>query len=351
VLTPNKQSATWVFTTVTDGSGWGSRGFSFLLGFLSVAWTMTDYDATTHMSEETHRAATLGPLSIRLAILVSGITGWLLTITLCFCLNDWDGIVRSRTGLPAAQIFLNAGGPAGGTVMWAFCILVQCFTATAAMLGNARMAYAFARDGAFPFSGLWSTISATTGTPVYAVWLVVGFCTVLLAIGFGSLETIVSVFSICAPALDISYIAVIVAHRVYEHRVRFVPGPYTLGRWSRPVNYVSICWVTFISVILFFPPVWPVTAKNMNYAVVVAAFVGIFSLGWWWAGARKTYIGPRTKDVVASSGSSSTAGVVEDEEEEAGAGGPAHGREGRESGVASPEPATSRGVSSEAGRV
>jgi hypothetical protein len=34
ILTPNKQSATWVFTTVTDGSGWGSKGFSFLLGFV-----------------------------------------------------------------------------------------------------------------------------------------------------------------------------------------------------------------------------------------------------------------------------------------------------------------------------
>jgi hypothetical protein len=47
VLTPNKQSAKWVFTHITDGSGWHSKGFSFLLGFLSVAWTMTDYDGTT----------------------------------------------------------------------------------------------------------------------------------------------------------------------------------------------------------------------------------------------------------------------------------------------------------------
>jgi hypothetical protein len=46
-LTPEKQSAKWVFTTVTDGSGWGSKSFSFLLGFLSVTWTMTDYDGTT----------------------------------------------------------------------------------------------------------------------------------------------------------------------------------------------------------------------------------------------------------------------------------------------------------------
>ena len=47
VLTPDKRSAKSVFTEVTDSSGWGNKGFSFLLGFLSVAWTMTDYDGTT----------------------------------------------------------------------------------------------------------------------------------------------------------------------------------------------------------------------------------------------------------------------------------------------------------------
>lgn len=32
VLTPNKHSARWVFMHFTDGSGWGSKFFSFLLG-------------------------------------------------------------------------------------------------------------------------------------------------------------------------------------------------------------------------------------------------------------------------------------------------------------------------------
>jgi hypothetical protein len=34
MLTPEKQSAKWVFTEITDGSGWGSKGFSFLLGYV-----------------------------------------------------------------------------------------------------------------------------------------------------------------------------------------------------------------------------------------------------------------------------------------------------------------------------
>jgi len=36
----------------------------------------------------------------------------------------------------------------------------------------------------------------------------------------------------------------------------------------------------------------------MNYAVVVGGSVGLFALGWWWAGAREKYTGPRTQELV-----------------------------------------------------
>ncbi|KAH0548484.1 hypothetical protein GP486_007938 [Trichoglossum hirsutum] len=294
ILTPNKQSAKWVFTEVTDGSGWGSRGFSFLLGFLSVAWTMTDYDGTTHMSEETHDAAIRGPVAIRMAVLVSGVVGWMLTVTLCFCLSDYDGILKSPTGMAAAQIFLNAGGTKGGTLMWFFVVLIQFFTGCSAMLADTRMAYAFARDDALPLSGFWSKINPHTQTPVNAVWLVVILSICLNCIGIGSTETILSIFNITAPALDLSYIAVILAHIVYERRVAFIEGPFTLGKWSRPINIIAIVWVCFISVVLFFPPVKPITAQNMNYAICVAAFIALFAVGWWWIGARKFVIPSHT---------------------------------------------------------
>jgi amino acid transporter len=300
VLTPDKRSASFVFTNITDGSGWGSKGFSFLLGFLNVAWVMTDYDGTTHMSEETHDAAIRGPLAIRLAVFVSGILGLLLNITFGFCLteNYIEDIVGSPTGLPVAQIFLNAGGRSGGTAMLFFVILVQFFTGASALLANARMTYAFARDEALPFSSFWSKINTVTGTPVNAVWLVTTFCGCLNLIGLGSTETIYAIFNLCAPCLDLSYIAVLFAHLVYSGRVQFIEGPFILGRLSKPMNVLAISWVLFISVVLFFPTSKPVTATNMNYAIVVAAFVGLFSLTWWWAGARKKYTGPRTQDII-----------------------------------------------------
>lgn len=104
------------------------------------------------MSEETHDAAIRGPVAIQTAVLVSGTFGWMLTISMCFCINDLDAVLASPTGLPAAQIFLNAGGKTGGTIMFAFSILVQFFTGCSAMLADTRMTYAFARDYALPFS-------------------------------------------------------------------------------------------------------------------------------------------------------------------------------------------------------
>lgn len=105
------------------------------------------------MSEETHDAAIRGPIAIQTAVVVSGILGWFLNVTFCFCLTDFDGIMNSATGLPAAQIFVNAAGTTGGSVMWFFVILIQFFTGCSAMLADTRMAYAFARDEALPFSG------------------------------------------------------------------------------------------------------------------------------------------------------------------------------------------------------
>lgn len=52
VKAPDKHNAKYVFTDVSSLSGWTPVGWSFLFGFLSVSWTMTDYDATAHITEE-----------------------------------------------------------------------------------------------------------------------------------------------------------------------------------------------------------------------------------------------------------------------------------------------------------
>jgi amino acid transporter len=46
-LQKDKHTAEYVFTNIEPDSGWSPPGFSFLFGCLSVAWIMTNCDATT----------------------------------------------------------------------------------------------------------------------------------------------------------------------------------------------------------------------------------------------------------------------------------------------------------------
>src|ERR1700730_3932398 len=82
----------------------------------------------------------------------------------------------------------------------------------------------------------WSKVNPYTNTPVNAVWLVVLFSIGLNCIGIGSTQTMVAIFNITAPCLDLSYAAVILARNLYSSSIEFRPGPYVLGRLQKPLN-------------------------------------------------------------------------------------------------------------------
>ena len=53
------------------------------------------------------------------------------------------------------------------------------------------------------------------------------------------------------------------------------------------MNAIAVIWVLFISVVLFFPPERPITPANMNYAIAVAILIALFSVSYWFLGARR----------------------------------------------------------------
>jgi amino acid transporter len=53
------------------------------------------------------------------------------------------------------------------------------FSGSALTLGSSRMVYAFARDGATPFSKYLSKVNKVTKTPVWAVWANVTFAAIV----------------------------------------------------------------------------------------------------------------------------------------------------------------------------
>ncbi|TQS34912.1 hypothetical protein Golomagni_04685 [Golovinomyces magnicellulatus] len=287
--TEKKHTSEYVFTHIESETGWSPLGFSFLFGFLSVTWTMTDYDATAHITEEISEPEVKAPWAISMAMFFTYIAGFLFNIVLCYCMGDPKEILDSPTIQPVAQIFINGLGKTGG-IFYTFCgfIILQfvCFTA---MQAAARTVFAFSRDGLIPYSKLWLKINRWTGTPLNAVWITVFFCILINLIGLGSTTAIAGVFDVCAISLDWSYCIPIFCKLLYG---KFEPGPWHMGKFSWWINIWGLIWTFFVSVIFVLPTVRPVTALNMNYAVAFLALLLVLAWIFWIVSGKRYYTGP-----------------------------------------------------------
>lgn len=287
--THDKHDASYVFTHIESNSGWTPLGFSFLFGFLSVSWTMTDYDATAHICEEMKEPERKAPWAISVAMVFTYVLGILYNIVLAFCMGDPIDILNSSQ--PVAQIYYNSLGKGGGIFYTVAMFIIMNFVGVSALHATSRTTWAQARDKMLPFSRIWYRVNKTTKTPLYSVWLNTAMCIAINLIALGSTTTINAIFNVCAIALDWSYIVPILGKMFFPHL--FKKGPWTLGRFSYLINGWASLWTLFVSVIFFLPTNIPVTAQNMNYAVAFFFGILIFSIVFWHLGGKKKYRGPQ----------------------------------------------------------
>jgi amino acid transporter len=200
-------------------------------------------------------------------------------------MGDIDNLLSSPTAQPFAQIFYNVLGPTGGILFTLFACIILNFCGIAALQANARTIFALSRDELLPFSKVWIRVNGYTQTPLIAVWLNVCLAIGINLIGLGSYTAIVAIFNVCAISLDWSYCIPIICKLIYGAKTGgYTPGPWNLGKFSTPINCWSVIWTLFVSIIFLMPTNRPVTAENMNYAVVILVGILTFAM-----------IGPRTK--------------------------------------------------------
>ncbi|GAA3125765.1 amino acid permease (GABA permease) [Kribbella aluminosa] len=298
VVVPSKhQSASFVFGHFVNNTGWGSTFYVALLGLLLAQYTFTGYDASAHMTEETQNAAIAGPRGIVMSILVSLAAGWVLLIGLTFAIQSYDGALKSSTGVPPAQIFIDAAGAVTGKILLLVVIGAQLFCGMSSVTANSRMIYAFSRDGALPGSSLWHKINAKTRTPTNAIWLAAGGAFVLGLPYLWNATAYAAVTSIAVIGLYIAYVLPTLLRLLQGDR--FQAGPWNLGRWSRPIGIIAIVWVVFITILFMLPQVSPVTGSTFNYTPIAVLVVLGFAAGYWFLSARHWFTGPKVQGTEA----------------------------------------------------
>ncbi|CAO3691997.1 unnamed protein product [Umbelopsis ramanniana] len=293
-LTPNKPTASWVFTSESfeNNSGFANNGYAFLLVILQSQYTLSGYDSAAHMSEETKNSQSGSPFGMLFSVIANGVSGFIFLIACSFMVQNFDSQITNATILPElAQVFYDGVGPAWTMVFLIFVMGSIFFSGSALTLGSSRMLYAFARDGAMPFSKKLHSLNEKTKSPVWAVWfniVVAGLLGILFMINSTAYTAIVSVNTIGS---QLSYLVPILL-RITTSRKTFVAGPWNLGVFAVPLGVISCLWLLFTCVLFILPTEAPVTAENMNYAILPFVVIMGASTLYYMLFARKWFTGP-----------------------------------------------------------
>src|SRR5215468_4396838 len=284
-------TAGFVFTHFVNNTGWGSSFYVVLIGLLLAQYTFTGYDASAHMTEETHQASTAGPRGIVMSIVVSLFAGWILLIGVTYAIQNYTKEVGATVA--PAQIFVDAIGATGGKLLLLIVIFAQLFCGMSSVTANSRMIYAFSRDGAIPGARIWHKVNHRTRTPTNAIWLAAAGALILGLPYLWNGTAYAAVTSIAVIGLYIAY--VLPTFLRLRLGAGFQRGPWHLGRWSYIVGWIAVTWVAIITVLFMLPQASPITWLSFNYAVVAVAVVIGFAGIYWVVSAKNWFTGPRVQ--------------------------------------------------------
>ena len=361
-MTPQYSSPTLVWATSQNTGLWPTQGLSYCVGFLGNVATFVGADASVHMAEEVSNPALNIPRAILGAMLINGAVGFMMMITILYCLGNIDKVTNTDTGFPFIQIFADSvGNTAGATVMAVVVLLLTWACALGITTTASRMTWSFARDNGLPASKFLSKVSSRTHVPVVACLVVTGIAALLTLIYIGSATAFNDVISLTITGFYGSYFlpaALLLYHRikgnilphgtepesepgtggVTEQDLKVLsesvdrddspkdgtkketdspPGYADVGRgtvvaqarliwgpWHLPgiLGTINNAYACVYMIFVIFWSVWPadyhVTASNMNYSVVVTGGVMILATIWYFVRARKTYKGPTVDEEV-----------------------------------------------------
>lgn len=316
ILVPDThQAISNVFTDKVNNSGYADGALSngtywFLvlpLGFLLTQYTITGFDASAHLSEETQAASEHAAKGIWRSIAYSALGGWVLLLAFLFAVQDKDAVTAGGGGV---DVIFGQALPQGWHVLvLAISSAGQFFCTVACLTSASRMTFAFARDGAIPGSKIWSKVSASK-VPANAVVFVAVIGAIitlpaLVEVNLGTEEAPLIVPIAFYAVVSIAVIGLYLAFLIpiwlrWKMGDAFQAGSWNNGSKYKWMNLIAVAEIAIICV-YFILPFTPAAVpwnenfswKFVNYAPLLTGGVLIFLTLWWHVSAKKWFTGPK----------------------------------------------------------
>ena len=277
---------------------------ALFFSLLQANWTYTGYDASAHVAEETVGARVSSAWGIFLSVAVSAVVGFVFLLALTTHLPSLAALFPASLDDSAAYSQYYFGGGVAvieilrynlgglGDVLSAGIAIAMAFCGLSSVAAAGRMLFAFSRDDGLPGAGWLKRVSRRYRTPANALTAIVVvswlFTVAAFVVGTGTAIVIITAIStiFLYAAYGICIYLGATTKEWLEHRV------WSLGRWSKPVAWISVFWVIVLMILFSFP-----TSGNISWPFMLAGVVLL--LVYYFGYAKAHFQGPRVQGAAA----------------------------------------------------
>jgi amino acid transporter len=262
----------------------------FAIGLLQAQWTYTGYDASAHVAEETIMARKNSAWGVFLSVAVSAVVGYVVLMALTLAITDIPS--TATDAYPVLKIASDNLSPFLANFVAVIIAGAMWLCGLASITSMSRMWFAFARDGGMPGHSLIRKIHPKYRTPVNSIVITCALAVIMLlwSGAFYVVTAISVVFLYWAYGIPI----LLNLRNRWRGNGEFTTresAPWNLGRWTVPLNVISVAWIVLISVFLVLPP------SELVLWTTVLICIGMFL--WWHIDAKRRFHGPTKADEAA----------------------------------------------------
>ncbi len=313
LIVPNEhQNIKWMFTTKINNSGFSGGSMYWLyvlpLGFLLTQYTITGFDASAHLSEETHNAHLTAAKGIWKSIFYSAVGGYFLLMAFLSVatkpgnVSSFDTTINPFGSGSVISILYNSLSPVIFKLVLVISTVGQLFCAIACLTSCSRMMFAFSRDGAIPGYKYWSKVNKNM-VPLNAVLAsaIIGIIITLPALWKSPRGIPTAFYAVVSIGVIGIYLAFLIPIWLrWKAGNSFHEGKWTLGNKYKWMNLIAVAEIVIISIyfILPFEPAAVPGNKNftwlaVNYAPILLGITLFVLWIWWKLSVKKWFTGPR----------------------------------------------------------
>ena len=247
---------------VDFGGNWWTG--AALVAILAHVYIFYGFESAGDVAEETKDAGRQVPRAMRSALLIGGLTSFVLVASLLLATPKDPAGYAKATSLDGGVPYILSSNISANWLNDLLLLLVifAFFSCGSSVQGaGARLAFSFARDGAIPGGRLVSRVSRRFHTPINALILgalvTVGFTLLVnltpskdVSIGFitypAQVSALTALVSFGVSGIYLSFLLTVIGAIVARSRGWVGQGQFTLGRWAWPVTIVAAAYLAIM---------------------------------------------------------------------------------------------------------